>query len=429
MTPGRFAEFTGEKKKKRREDACSPLQAGHATGALEARPLLDLDAADRLPPGLCTPTGKNRKAAANTACATRRRTAGALVAGFLSLLVLSLLWSCLRPLRPARQERSKPEMTGRVTEQLRRLFSHVDAHPNDRMLLRPHRFEREGAGSVDNATVAVSAHDAAVSDAASGFTEVYRSRKWAHGSNEGGCLSGYSSPRRVRPVLEALASVLDDYDVDSVADVPCGDMCFMAPLLSEAVFPARPGFRYYGADIVGSVVRDHRRQFASPTREGARRGSMRFAVLDAKVEAPPAADLIFSRALTQHLCDQDTLSVLRNFDRSGAKLLLMRTFPGAGNSDLPLGCGPDSERSGDWRPQDLTAPPFGLPPPLRLYAEREEGIPGIALGLWELPLRMPDGTRWEPTPGPSAFRPSAFRPSAFRPSVFPPLAFRRAPPA
>jgi hypothetical protein len=41
----------------------------------------------------------------------------------------------------------------------------------------------------------------------------------AFGKSFDRCLSGYSSPKQVRPVMEALASVLDDFNILSMADV------------------------------------------------------------------------------------------------------------------------------------------------------------------------------------------------------------------
>ena len=97
---------------------------------------------------------------------------------------------------------------------------------------------------------------------------------------------------------------------------------------------------------------------------------------------PRPTDLVFSRQMTQHLCNADVAAFLSAVNRSDAKLALLTTFdvgPGFENTDI--GCA-----SGGYRAQSLTAPPFSLPPPLRFFSEEYPTDPRVGLGLWKIPL-------------------------------------------
>ena len=141
-----------------------------------------------------------------------------------------------------------------------------------------------------------------------GFSRVYAEKIWLKEGSE--CLSGNSDPSRIHPVLSALASVIDDFEINSMVDLPCGDMCYMASFL-RAVLMVKPGFSYLGADVVPELIAAHTKQFSSPSpswgypTSSLRRHSsrqIRFALLDATARSPPASDLLYSRAMTQHLC-------------------------------------------------------------------------------------------------------------------------------
>ena len=92
----------------------------------------------------------------------------------------------------------------------------------------------------------------------------------------------------------------------------------------------------------------------------------------------PKADLIFSRQMLQHLCNDDVLRFVRQVARSSARYALITTFQtddAFENTDIECA-------SGDFRPQDLTKPPFSLPAPLMLFNEHYPVDPRVALGLW-----------------------------------------------
>ena len=93
------------------------------------------------------------------------------------------------------------------------------------------------------------------------------------------------------------------------------------------------------------------------------------------------SDLIFSRDCLVHLNFEQARQALRNFQRSGAKYLLITTFPGSKtNAELAPG--------EVWRPLNLERPPFSLPLPLQLIneacTENDGAYADKSLGLWRL---------------------------------------------
>jgi hypothetical protein len=94
----------------------------------------------------------------------------------------------------------------------------------------------------------------------------------------------------------------------------------------------------------------------------------------------PSAELIFSRQMLQHLCTDDTLRFIRLVAHSTAQYALLTTFEtGYDFVNTDIGCA-----SGGYRPQDLTKPPFSLPPPLMLFSEEYPIDSRVALGLWPI---------------------------------------------
>lgn len=123
--------------------------------------------------------------------------------------------------------------------------------------------------------------------------------------------------------------------------MPCGDHAWMERVELGAC-------EYTGADVVAPLIRGLQRRYAGSAR--------RFVCLDATRDPLPRADLVLCRDLLVHLPEADGLRVLANVRRSGARLLLATSFPEHG----PV---PDIV-AGDWRPLNLTCPPFALGTPL-----------------------------------------------------------------
>jgi len=194
------------------------------------------------------------------------------------------------------------------------------------------------------------------------FADIFRERFWGDGESVSGPGSSLAETAVVR---NDLSSIVREFRVRTLLDAPCGDFHWMSRTDLDLE-------RYVGVDIVAELVRGNRERHAGPGRE--------FLEADIVVEPLPAADLVLCRDCLVHLSHRDAQRALRNFCRSGSRLLLTTTFPGfALNRDIP---------TGGWRPINLEKAPFHLGPPLLLRDEgcREaDGTPvGKFLGLWEL---------------------------------------------
>ncbi|MFP4144418.1 MAG: class I SAM-dependent methyltransferase [Phycisphaeraceae bacterium] len=188
------------------------------------------------------------------------------------------------------------------------------------------------------------------------FNYIYRTRGWRGESVSGAA----SSLQRTAAVREALPAILQKTRSRSLLDIPCGDCHWIrhVPLKLD---------RYIGGDIVTPLVEQNRHAWPGPDRE--------FRVLDLVTDPLPQADLVFCRDCLIHLSLRDGRAALDNIRRSGSRYLLTTTFPGAANKPII---------TGQWRPIDLTRPPFNLPEPDQLISERHPDFPAKSLGLWHL---------------------------------------------
>ena len=198
-------------------------------------------------------------------------------------------------------------------------------------------------------------------DAPRAFQEVFRSNLWGGDSRSG---PGSSEDQTAR-ITTAIPELCRRLGVRKLLDIPCGDFSWMANVDLS-------GTSYVGADIVPEILDRNRAIHARADRE--------FLQLDLTKSALPPADLILCRDCLVHLSAQDVIAALENIVRSETPWLLTTTFPGeAENVDIV---------TGDWRPIDLTKPPFGLPEPTELLNEgcTEQGgaFSDKSLGLWPL---------------------------------------------
>jgi SAM-dependent methyltransferase len=195
------------------------------------------------------------------------------------------------------------------------------------------------------------------------FALIHAHNHW--GSAES--VSGSGSERaQTAALVQALPPLLQQFNVRSLLDVPCGDLNWMQHVDLS-------GVRYIGGDIVPAVVEADRQRFAH-------RPELSFQHLDLLQDPLPAVDLVLVRDCLVHFSLADVHRALANIRRSGARYLLTTTFTRvAENRDIV---------TGDWRPLNLQAAPFLLPPPVALIDEQcTEGngrYSDKAMGLWEV---------------------------------------------
>lgn len=195
------------------------------------------------------------------------------------------------------------------------------------------------------------------------FSQYYQDNFWQNDES----VSGHGSTLAQTAVIrEELPRLLRALDVQSMLDIPCGDLNWMKEIQSPDMIP-----RYIGADVVPELVSELRKQFGHQR--------MEFQVMDITKDRLSRVDLVLVRDLLGHFSNRDVQSSIKNLKRSGSTWLLATTFPEHTNEgDI---------RTGEWRPINL-ARWFGLPNPELLINEYcTEGGGAFAdksLGLWKL---------------------------------------------
>ena len=200
------------------------------------------------------------------------------------------------------------------------------------------------------------------------FEAILRDNAWGSAESVSGPGSDIARATLFRPDFEALIRALG---VRTLLDVPCGDFNW----LGEFDLGLE---RYTGVDILPELISRNRKRHASPRR--------RFLLRDMVRDRLPRADMILCRDGLVHLTDADVFATLRNFKRTGSTWLLTNTFEERpGNPPIA---------TGEWRPLNLQAPPFMLPPPAQVIDEQCLGYGGVyrdkRLSLWRLAdLQLP----------------------------------------
>lgn len=191
------------------------------------------------------------------------------------------------------------------------------------------------------------------------FAEICLNNGWGKDESLSGPGSSLFATERLRA---ALPELLQQLNVRSLLDLPCGDFNWMSRVPLD-------GIRYIGADVVQELV----------TRLRERWPDHRFEHLDIVTDELPRVDAVFTRDCLVHLPDRMINQALRNIVASGATWLIATHFAGRKNHDIPVGW---------WRPLDLTAAPYHLPPPVHVLNEGcREGngeFTDKSLGVWRV---------------------------------------------
>ena len=193
------------------------------------------------------------------------------------------------------------------------------------------------------------------------FTQIYKTKFWQLGESVSGPGSELKVTHKMRRELSAL---LKRFNIDSIADAPCGDYNWMRHVDIG-------NCRYIGLDIVEELIERNTLLFGAAAREF-KHANLIDNVID-------KADLIICRDMLAHLTDEQIFKTLANFKASGSKYLLATTnYAVQSNTQI--------DRAGDWRKLNLEAAPFYFPRPLAII---EEDVPftweqGKHLALWFL---------------------------------------------
>src|SRR5262245_6769917 len=166
------------------------------------------------------------------------------------------------------------------------------------------------------------------------FNRIYAEGTWGKdtaGKGTSGSGSTLAITQEYRTYLE---DFIKTHSVKSVVDAGCGDWNFSSTMDWRDA-------SYLGVDIASDVI--------AAVRSKHEKGKIRFQVGDITDELP-AADLLISKDVLQHLSNALVQKFIRNNLRKGKyKWVILTNDRGTGNSDV---------ESGGYRAIDLAAAPF-----------------------------------------------------------------------
>lgn len=186
------------------------------------------------------------------------------------------------------------------------------------------------------------------------FTNIVNRGEWRSANT----VCGHGSTMTYTDYLRKnLGALLEKYRITSMFDAPCGDYNWM----SHTALP--PSVKYIGGDIVDSLIAQNRSLY--PDRD--------FRVFDITQDRFPAVDLLFCRDCLIHFSYADIRRVLENIAGSDIKYVLMTSYTGVANTDIP---------TGGFRGVNFLQPPYNFGAPVDSI---EDWIPGYAprsMCLW-----------------------------------------------
>ncbi|HEY5927252.1 MAG TPA: methyltransferase [Kofleriaceae bacterium] len=172
------------------------------------------------------------------------------------------------------------------------------------------------------------------------FSQIYQAATWSK-NDAGTGNSGTGSTARATTEYRALLQrVLAERGIRSVVDAGCGDWEF-----SQLV--DWTGVDYKGYDIVEAVVAEDTKRFAKP--------GIQFFVGNIVTDKLPAADLLISKHVLQHLPDNDVIAFLKKLPDYKYALITNGVEPSSKSARHAIDIEP-----GGYRPLDITKPPFNI---------------------------------------------------------------------
>lgn len=162
-----------------------------------------------------------------------------------------------------------------------------------------------------------------------------------------------------------LASLFRDLDIRVLSDAACGDASWITGATGDLEL-------YLGFDTVEDLI--------ARNLKTCDRLNHFFRLADISSDILPRSDAILCRDCLGQLPTSMSLVTISNFKSSGSTYLIATTFPNVTENA--------EQRTGEWRPINLTLPPYNLPDPIRCLRERphDAGDPRSdqSLGVWRL---------------------------------------------
>lgn len=175
------------------------------------------------------------------------------------------------------------------------------------------------------------------------FTEIYQSNAWKGESSKSGTGSDTVQTQKITIELNTL---INDFNIKSILDLPCGDFHWMKNVNLNTV-------KYKGGDIVDELIAVNNKKYAS--------NQVSFDMIDVTRDKLPQVDLILMRDCLVHFSYTDIQAALSNVIKSKSKYMLTTTFVNRRiNQDIVTGM---------WRSINLQQAPFHFPKPILVINE------------------------------------------------------------
>jgi len=168
------------------------------------------------------------------------------------------------------------------------------------------------------------------------FNRIYSDGVWGRDASGEGTSGSGSTLDITREYRAYLQDFIRKQGITSIVDAGCGDWSFSSTI-------DWGNASYLGVDIASDVIEGVRKKHET--------GKIRFQVGDITEELP-AADLLISKDVLQHLPNELVQKFIRNNLRTGKyKWVLLTNDRGSGNADTV---------PGGYRAIDLAVPPFNV---------------------------------------------------------------------
>lgn len=177
------------------------------------------------------------------------------------------------------------------------------------------------------------------------FRDIYEKNLW--GSAES--ISGTGSELiQTKHLILELNKLIDDYNINSILDLPCGDFNWMKHVKFKNI-------NYIGADIVEKLVENNNLKYSN-------NDNIIFKNIDIIEDSLPHVDLIIVRDCFIHFSFKDIYKAIKNIKDSNSKYLLSTSFVDClTNEDII---------TGSYRKLNLLKPPFSFPEPILVINEK-----------------------------------------------------------
>ncbi len=170
------------------------------------------------------------------------------------------------------------------------------------------------------------------------FTRCYKTKAWATNAQGEGSSGTGSTLEATEEYRVFLQDFLKSHKIRSVVDAGCGDWEF-------SQYIDWRGIQYSGYDIVKSVIIRNKKNFGAPNIKFFQANTLEFDL--------PQADLLITKDVLQHLPIEDIKSFTRHFSKYKYCLITNDINPYRRTSNIQI-------VAGQYRPIDLTEPPFNV---------------------------------------------------------------------